>query len=347
MFFVRRLYLVVGLCLLLSCWHGLRAQVDVPFSLHFDAGLLYNPSTCGLSSEEAFLHTEGRTSPVKQEILLNYRNQMSNAFTSQSVKILNLAYQVRFFKERMSLGVHVFSNTLNRQAMQDIMAMFTYAYHWTIVSGSEGWPMHRLSFGLQAGYRFYGFKPDNILTGGMYDPSYVGGYNPSLRPVDELPEPRNLFDGNFGILYTGRFSERLILNAGFSMYHLFRPQTGWGDDIKAVPLRWLGHAQVLYSLSSVYGNSQLKPEIGVSAFYSYQSYDLSSQKPHTIGAGIEVRMHLEPWYLFSLGLDFRTERTFIPYFAFDVKGFELRLQMEFNASYSYNNMMGIGLSYRW
>lgn len=338
------LFLAVSLFFCTVC--RIQAQCDAPLNPGFDLGLMVDPARCGLDGEvfdpfyrEAVSSRDRRK--TSQNVSINYKNQINQAFSNNSLKILSAAYQCRFFRERMALGVHAYSNTLYSQAMQDFQIMFTYAYHWTIVADLEGIPLHRLSFALQAGYRNYGYRTGNMQTGSMYDPSYVGGFNPSLLPFDQLPEPRHLADGNFGMQYSGIFDSRWRLDAGFSAFHLFRPKTGVLDENYRVPLRFSAYA------SATVGLSEKGSELGFVFYYSYQADNSADNVLSAFYGGLSYRYVLAPGYALGGSLYFRSERTFIPQLTIDLARFTLMFQMEFNTNYSFNNLFSIGLAYRW
>lgn len=327
-----------------------RAQVDAPVNTGFDIPLLINPAQCGLTEEEydplfAYSNPKERMSNAVQ---LNYKNQVSGAFSRYSMRIVSAAYQARFFQKRMALGLHLYSNTLNASALSDFSAFVTYAYHWDMVLDEFGAPLHRLSFGLQAGYRHWGYNSGNMLTGSMYDPSYIGGYNPSLRPDDaELPDNKNMFDGNFGLQYTGVFSSKVRLNIGGSLYHIFRPKTGIFSPDYRVPMRWVAYTDLFVAVSPGFMEVGRGSQLGFSFMYNYQRPESSHDKASTFEGGINYYYLFKKNLSVGCGLLYRTEMTFVPQVMIDVDRFTLRLQMEFNVNYSYNNLMAIGLGYRW
>ena len=345
------------------------AQTDAPLNPGFDIGILVNPARCGLDGElfDPLFRMGGlRSEPgspelpakrVSQTVNLNYKNQLARAFSDGSLKILSASYQARFFKERMALGVHAYSNTLNTQAMQDFQLMLTYAYHWSIVEDDAGNPLHRLSFGLQAGYRNYGYRTGNMQTGSMYDPSYTGGFNPSLLPFEELPRTRHLADGHAGVQYTGVFSS-WRLDAGVAFFHLFRPETGILEEGYRVPLRFSAYASAVLPLGSWrrFGwNGVSRPgsagaggsELGFDFYYVFQPDRLGSSLSSVFYGGVSYRYVLQRDFSVGGALYFRSQRTFIPQVMLDLARFTLLFQMEFNANYSYNNLFSIGLGYRW
>lgn len=337
-------------CLLAPCM--LRAQTDAPASLYFDLPLLVNPARCGLWQEdmEPFASPQDEETPVRktlQSVQLNYKNQCAGAFNSESLRILSAAYQARFFNNRMALGAHFYSNTLNASSMRDISAALTYAYHWDIAADENGNFLHRVSFGLQAAYRYWGYNTANMQTGSMYDPSYLGGYNPSLHPSqDEFPE-KHMFDAHFGVHYSGNLGDRWRVNAGGAIFHMFRPHSGLMDDSRRVPLRWAAYADASFMLSPNLRATGQGSELGFTAFYGYQASEYAAQRSYTIQAGLSYRYHFSADLFLGASFLFRTEQTFVPQITFDIQRFTLCFQMEFNANYTYNNLFAIGLSYRF
>lgn len=327
------------------------AQTDAPVDMYFDLPLLVNPARCGLSQEETEVFVQkkkdGEEGKVRQTVHLNYKNQCVGAFNSESLRILSASYEARFFENRMALGAHIYSNTLNASSMRDISAVLSYAYHWDVAADGEGNILHRLSFGLQAAYRFWGYNTANMQTGSMYDPSYTGGYNPGLHPSqDEFPE-RHMFDAHFGIHYTGNLGERWRLNAGVALFHMFRPRSGLTDDNQRVPLRWAAYSEASFMLSPNLRATGQGSELSFTASYAYQASEYAAQRAYMIQAGLGYRYHFNSDLFIGASFIFRTEQTFIPQITLDVHRFTLRFQMEFNANYTYNNLFAIGLSYRF
>ena len=332
-----------------------RAQIDAPLTPGFDFNMMINPASCGLDGEvyaPFFAAVETRSyRNVHHSAGLNYKNQLKGAFSSQCLRILAANYQCRFSRERMALGVYVYSNTLNKQAMRDFQIMLNYAYHWTIVEDEEGHPLHRLSFGIQAGYRNYGYQTNDIQVGDMYDPHYTHGINFSLTPVDELPDPRNLFDGHAGVNYMGRFGDRARVEAGFAAFHLFRPKTGaLENETLRIPLRFSLYAQMVVSLAG--SQTELESGMGsqllVGLYYNYQSDKLSGNNvASTVFARVGYRYVFDVSTSVGFSLAYRTRCAFIPQITLDISNFTLLLQMEANVNYSYNNLFSIGLGYRF
>lgn len=331
---------------------ALYAQTDAPVNLYFDLPLLMNPARCGLAQEEAESFTAQKKdriagSKVQQMVRFNYKNQCAGAFNSESLRILSASYEARFFENRMALGAHIYSNTLNASSMRDISAALAYAYHWDVAADEDGNVLHRLSFGLQAAYRYWGYNTANMQTGSMYDPSYTGGYNPGLHPSeDEFPE-KHMFDMHFGIHYTGNLGERWRLNAGVALFHMTRPHSGLTDDTRRVPLRWAAYADAFFMLSPDLRTTGQGSELGFAAYYGYQASEYAAQRAYVIQAGLAYRYHFNSDFFIGASFLFRTEQTFIPQLTLDIHRFTLRFQMEFNANYTYNNLFAIGLSYRF
>ena len=332
-----------------------RAQIDAPLNPGFDFNMMINPALCGLDGEAyapfyAAVETRSYKS-IHHSLGLNYKNQLKGAFSSNSLRIISANYQCRFSRERMALGVYVYSNTLNKQALRDFQIMLNYAYHWTIEEDEAGHPVHRLSFGLQAGYRNYGYQTDNIRTGDMYDPRYTHGINFANASIDELPDPRNLFDGHAGVSYMGRFGTRARVEAGVGAFHLFRPKTGaLENETLRTPLRFSAFARTVVALSGY--QSKLESGEGsqllVGVYYNYQSDKLSGNSiASTFEARLGYRYVFDPSASVGFSLAYRTRCAFIPQITLDISNFTLLLQMEANVNYSYNNLFSIGLAYRF
>ncbi|MEG1497978.1 MAG: type IX secretion system membrane protein PorP/SprF, partial [Bacteroidales bacterium] len=328
-------------------------QNDAPLNPTFDLPLLLNPAMAGLGTENfdgfggmASALTSRKNKRSSQSFLVHYKNQLSGAFSASSLKIISASYENLFFKKRMALGVDVYSNTLNNTALTDLSVMITYAYHWNIIEDMYGNPQHRLSFGLQAGYRQWSFNVEKMHTGSMYDPSYTGGYNPSLSVLDPKEQTnKNLFDAQFGLYYTGVLSSSFLLHLGASAWHIFRPETGFLFEKERTPVKWVAYADVVWKFGGETGTetglSTGSSDLKLHGFYNYQGgWNLWE-------LGLNYQYHFTSDYSLALGFGYRSGNVFLPIIMADIKNFTLKFQMECNATYAVNNLFAIGLGYRW
>lgn len=320
------------------------AQMDSPLSHRFDLPILLNPANAGLGGG---LFGENKSN---HNFRLNYKSQLTNAFNNNSLKILSGSYQGRFFNKQMALGLSVYSNTLNNAALRDLSVMLTYAYHWTIDRDAFGDPSHLLSFGVQAGVRRWAVDMESLRTNSMYDPSYSGGFNPSLLP-DYLANDasKNMFDLQIGVNYSGvLISDALFLNVGFSLWHINRAKSNFLEEGGRVSIKYVTYAGLTWRSGAVGMNHSTGGVSEVSGTVSYinqassQLLEISALYRYFLGSNISI----------GGGLAFRTlsySNVFSPFVVLDLYSFTLDLQFDLQSGTgsSVNNLFAIGLGYRF
>lgn len=297
-------------------------QQDFPVSpLTGDGALLVSPALVGEFSESAY-------------ISLNYKSQMKNAFNGIGTKILTAAYEQTFFKEKMALGLGIYSNTLNKSALNDFSVQLAYRY--TVILGKDyfGAPTHRLSFGVEGVYRQWAFSNKNLSFGSQYDPAYAGGYNPSLSTENNfITDKKNIFDAHFGLDYKGQFTDIVSLQVGASFYHLVRPKTNFLEESARIPIRSLAYINMAFLFAEQH---ELKPSVSASFQADAQMVE--------VGAAYRYKVFFSDTY-FGAGVYYRSTEVFVPTVSFGITNFCLNLSMELYMKTTYANLFMLGMGF--
>ena len=329
------------------------AQQDSPLSANFDLPVLINPARCGLNGETVNDYTSNHAAN------LNYKTQMNGGFTNRAIRVLSASYNALLLKRTMAVGLDVYTNTLNGAAISDFSVHLTYAYHWVVGKDAADNPVHRVSFGLQAGFRRWAIDVGRLQPGSMYDPAYSGGINPAMAPIYDFDEVANtVFDLQAGVYYTGWVAPGLRVTGSLSGYHLNRAQTGLGTYESRTPIRFAVSGGITWRNRSVPEAQEDEPtgyivspdlmssEIGGTITFSNQGtynlleiaalYRLYLCADLSLGAGIAYRM-------------LSGARVFSPMLALDISRFSLNLQCDLNLGTGggYTNIFAIGLGYRF
>ena len=333
-----------------------RAQQDSPLSANFDLPLLSNPARAGLGGEALNDYTSTQTAG------LNYKTQMNGGFTNRAIRVLSASYEALLAKRTMALGFDVYTNTLNNAAISDFSIHLTYAYHWVVAKDAAGDPLHRLSFGLQAGFRRWALDVGRLQPGGMYDPAYSGGINPALAPIYDFDEVANtVFDIQAGVHYTGWVSPSVRVTGSLAGYHLNRAQVGLGTYEPRTPIRFGVSGGVAWRNRDIPGLSEdedaegghfvLDPDLmaseisGTVTFCNQGTYNL-------LEIAALYRLYLCADLSLGAGMAYRTlsgAKVFSPMLTLDISRFTLNLQCDLNIGTGggYMNIFAIGLGYRF
>lgn len=329
------------------------AQQDSPLSANFDLPVLSNPARAGLGGETFYDYGSDHT------FNLNYKSQMNGVFSNYAIRVLSASYNALLLDRTMSVGLDVYTNTLNNAAVSDFSMHLTYAYHLVVAKDPGDNPSHRLSFGLQAGFRRWAVNLDRLQTGGMYDPAYSGGLNPSLSPVYDFDETaRTTFDIQVGVHYTGWVMPNLRVQGGLSGYHLNRGETGLGYVSQRTPVK-LGvyggaawHDKDIPAPSAKRGSHfEIEPELmanevsGTVTFMNQGAYNV-------LEIAAMYRLYLCGDLAVGAGLAYRTlsqANVFSPVLSLDINGFTLNIQCDLNAGTgsAFTNIFALGLGYRF
>ena len=329
-----------------------QAQQDNPLSANFELPTMINPAKGGLLGED---FNDYKT---VHHAALNYKTQMSAGFTAAAIRVLSASYNMLLFDRKLSAGVNIFSNTLNNAALSDFSMHLNCAYHWVLSKEAGDHPAHRLSFGLQAGFRRWGIDVDKIQTGAQYDPSYAYGYNPAIHPGFDFEETaRTVLDLQAGVHYTGWVMPNIRAHGGISGYHLNRGQFGLTSLETRTPIRFAFYGGAMWQNKPAPTPSE-KPNYSFAIDRSAMTSEVTgtltfvNQGPYcTFEIAALYRMYLSGDFVAGAGMAYRTlskANVFSPILSVSFSNIMVNLQCDLNlgAGAAYTNIFAIGLGYR-
>lgn len=188
---------------------------DVHFSQYFSSPLTLNPAQTGL------IETDWRASA-------NFRSQWysvsNNPYQSGTVSF-DMPVMRNKLPEGDALGIGLLGlyDKAGSGGLQNTTLGLSIAYHKAL--GLE--KQHTLSLGVQGYLVQKSINFDKLVFGDMFDPSNPTSY---LSTQEQFPNADLTYpDFNVGLLYSGRLNDRATVYAGFSFYHLTRPEEKFLD----------------------------------------------------------------------------------------------------------------------
>lgn len=184
---------------------------DVHFSQYFASPLTLNPAQTGLTEKD------WRASA-------NFRDQWysvsNNPYMSGTVSFdLPLLRGKLPDGDALGFGVLGLYDKSGSGGLQNTTLGLSLAYHKSFGIDKQ----NTVSFGVQGYLVQKSIKFDQLVFGDQYDPGNPTSYLPNTAesfPNTDLTYP----DFNAGIMYSGRLTETSTFYAGFSYYHITRPE---------------------------------------------------------------------------------------------------------------------------
>lgn len=132
-------------------------------------------------------------------------------------------------------GIMFFGDQSNGGALKNTTIMLSAAYHKGLGAKNN----HQLSIGVQGGFVTRAADPDEVIFG---EQIVNGQVDQTLQNGESFENTNiNYPDFNVGLFYNGQLSQKLVLYAGWSMFHLFQPEESFlGGDFK-LPSRQVAH----------------------------------------------------------------------------------------------------------
>ncbi|HET8573057.1 MAG TPA: PorP/SprF family type IX secretion system membrane protein [Edaphocola sp.] len=204
---------------------------DVHFSQYFSSPLTLNPAQTGL------IETDWRASA-------NFRSQWytvsDNPYQSGTVSF-DMPVMRNKLPEGDALGIGVLGlyDKAGSGGLQNTTLGLSLAYHKALGMNKQ----HTLSLGIQGYLVQKSINFDKLVFGDQFDPSNPTSY---LRTQEQFPNSDLTYpDFNVGVLYSGRLNDRSTVYAGFSFYHLTRPEEKFlaGDNSDGIKInsRYTGY----------------------------------------------------------------------------------------------------------
>lgn len=229
------IFLVFVLCTFIST-----VGQDIHFSQFYASPLTLNPANSG------FFKGNWRVSNI-------YRNQWSAI--GYPFKTVSLSIDKPFIinpkNNILGFGLYIINDNSGAVALKVNKIFTSLAYN--IVFDK----IHKLSFGLQAGYVVKSFKLDGITFPSQFN-DQTGYFDTNLpNYLDTWDQNINYPDFNLGILYSGKFSN-YVPSFGIALFHFTNPKESFLRTDNKLPLRVVFHGDVEIPLKQ---NIFIKPEI--------------------------------------------------------------------------------------
>lgn len=231
--------LLLSAMLIGGCMAASWAQ-DVHFTQYFASPLTLNPAQTGL------IESDWRASANIRD---QWYNVSDNPYQSGTV-----AFDMPLLKgklpegDALGIGVMGLYDKAGSGGLQNTTLALSLAYHKSF--GSE--KQHTVSLGVQGYLVQKSINFDKLVFGDQFDPSNPTSY---LRETQEQFPNADLTypDFNAGLLYSGRLNDRSTMYAGFSYYHLTRPEekflgTGSNENIR-INSRFAGYLGGSFTLN--------------------------------------------------------------------------------------------------
>jgi len=209
------------------------AQVDPHFSQYYAYPLWLNPALTGAIDGDYRLSA-------------NYKNQWNGVMDAFSTVGISGDFVTN---KSLNLGMNILS-----QAAGDAGYHYNTGYISAAFTGIKfGYSGYqRLVLGLQAGLINRNFNLSKFKLGDQWNP--VTGYSPSNPTSDVFTRSSSTaFDAGAGALfYDGDPDKAMNLFAGFSAFHLTRPEDPFVfGDKRNLPIRWTVHGGARFAMSEV------------------------------------------------------------------------------------------------
>ena len=226
---VKRSIILSAIILICS---NINAQ-DVHFSQFFNAPLSINPAQTG--------NIDGNIRAV-----LNHRNQwnsISIPFVTSSASFDSKLFEDRLKGDAIGLGIELFNDKVGAGRLNNFQMMLNTSYQKNIGSQNK----QSITIGLKAGF----FQRKIDFTKLTFANQYLDGdFNTNIPSGENtLKYKISNFDISTGILYKLQTQNDIIINGGFSVFHLTRPNESLTGGIARIPSRYLFHLESIFILN--------------------------------------------------------------------------------------------------
>lgn len=150
--------------------------------------------------------------------ILNYKSQWASIV--EPYRTMAFQYDGRYFGKKwnddiLTLGLSLYKDNAGDMAMKTMQINLGVGYIKTLDK------KNKLSVGLQAGWANKGINPEQAHWDNQYDPSILGGYNPSLNSNEIYYDNKFSFlDLNLGVAWVYSPSKYIKTISGLSIYHI-------------------------------------------------------------------------------------------------------------------------------
>ncbi|TND08456.1 MAG: hypothetical protein FD123_2252 [Bacteroidetes bacterium] len=295
------------------------AQVDFHLAQYDMAPLYLNPALTGM-----FCGEKG-----DYRVTSNYRSQWrSLGYKPFSTIALGYDMPLEKYKDKWGVGGYIVSNKSGAGNFHTLNFMSSGAYN--IMDGTN---KHYLTAGLQMGLLYKSFDPASYTYDVQYSQS-SGTFDTSI-PNEEAStlEKTNLlrFDANLGIYYKYRdVNKKFSPSAGFSVYHLTKPNEAFSGNKSQLPMRFVLHTACDFKINDDF---TVTPRI----LYMNQA------KAYEANFGALLFYKIKNSTLDAIaGVDYRHKDAIIAHIGFRQEQHYFRFSYDINTSYLDNYTSGRG-----
>jgi type IX secretion system PorP/SprF family membrane protein len=283
---------------------------DIHFSQYYSAPLTVNPALTGSFAGD---YRAG----------VNYRTQWGSVTvpyrTFDLFGDLNIGRRI-ISRNFWSVGMIALSDQAGDGDLSVTKIMGSGAYHFILDAGKR----NDLSFGVQLGWvqksvDFSKFYFDNQWNDTGFDTGMPNGEN-------FVKGSYGYVDAAAGIAYAYSGPKRFSANAGFSVFHLTKPQDSFYDSNNHLGMRPVINGGITYKISDV---------LSISPSFFYQS----ERKAHEFLGGAMVKYSLkgseDPYVTTGniyAGLYGRFGDAFIPVIGYELRNWRLMMNYDVNTS---------------
>lgn len=277
---------------------------DTHFSQFYNSPMTLNPALTG-KINGAF------------RIGVNYRNQWFGPINGKTTfSIPALAFDIPFVLgngDAFGVGAYVVNDRSAGGKFNRLKFMLSGAFHKAF--GKE--KRHSLSLGLQFGYIQRRLDINNILFGNQIGPDLT--VDPNAQSGENIDGTTHNVDLNAGLHWGSRFTDRVYVYAGISMFNMIQPfntfTEGTDDLMRRISISGGLDARLAKRFS-----------ILPSLIFMHQA------NAQEINAGLSGAIDVSKEFILYTGVYYRVQDAVIPYLGADFKGVRLGLSYDINAS---------------
>ncbi len=277
-------------CLLFISLFRLSPAQDFYFSQFYNSPLTLNPALAGFHSQDL-------------RVVLNYRDNNkglipSNTFAFGSdIKIAPL----HFNPDVLSTGLLVIGDRFMDGAINKTYLVVPLAYHYALGDSRK----HFISLGMQFGAYYFQTNPNSFSYHSQWTDE--AGYDPYADNNEDF-ERRQYVNPelNAGIMWYGRFSDRIVGIFGASAFHLLEPDESLLGNQAGLDRRYVVHGgpKIIFDQVNILPNMVAMLQAG-----SWQiaeganvEYKLTDQNKLSLGAWYR---HSDRAFIFSAGFEWK------------------------------------------
>jgi type IX secretion system PorP/SprF family membrane protein len=293
---------------------------DIHFSQYNLTPLVINPAQAGAYKQYV--------------VIANYKNQWTS-IDPNAYKTIMLSFDTRLMEKKwksswLTTGVNLFNDKAGAGNMQTTQANLILGAHTQLNE------QNTLGGAINAGFSSRSIDYSKLT----WDEQYQNGTYSSTNPSgEESLQSKNKFgypDFGLGLLYQFKKGERystagdmVIVNAGFSIFHLNQPKYSFYNSNEKLYLKMTGHADAIIGIKNtnlallpgvIYSKQGPSSELLPGMYFRYMLREQSKFTGYVKGASI------------SIGTYARLKDAFIPSIQFEIAEYTIGLSYDMNTS---------------